>query len=207
MNIRITLEPAGAVPRLDVALNRLPLAVRRMIRYETQTGLTDALIWMVRNRLSGGKKTGKTTSTRLAMRSGSLARSWRVRVEDRGTTVTGTLDQDQRFKARIYARVHEYGATIVPTRAGALTIPLNAAAENRPARLWKTLFRITSKRGNVLLVRRVAGGIVPMFLLRQSVRIPARPFLRPTAALWLPRILRTITRQLPDVIAEVGVTR
>lgn len=83
--------------------------------------------------------------------------------------------------------IHQTGGTIRPRRAKYLAIPLtpearragsarqwwkNAEAAGRRPFVWK------SRNGNLLLgYRRPRAGLTPMFLLKLSVRIPARPFL------------------------------
>ncbi len=76
--------------------------------------------------------------------------------------------------------VHERGATIRAKRAQFLTIPLPAALDargipRRPnARAWENTFVQRSKRGNLLIFQRRAGGIVPLYLLKRSVTLPPR---------------------------------
>lgn len=79
-----------------------------------------------------------------------------------------------------YLRIHEYSGVVKAKRAKYLTIPLPAAlrANGTPikarARDWPGTFVITSKRGNKLICRKDGNGIVPLYLLKRSVRIPAR---------------------------------
>ncbi len=119
-----------------------------------------------------GERTG-----RLNRRSGrmiqSIFRSIEVRTDK--DEVTGTIG------GNIAARSHEFGAMIRPRRAKMLAIPLPGAMSARGVPLrpkprdWPNLFVITSKKGNLLLVRKVAGRIQPMYLLTKGpVRIPKR---------------------------------
>ena len=79
-------------------------------------------------------------------------------------------------KAPIYARIQEKGGTIRPKKAKALTIPLpgiKGVAANYP-----DAFIIKSKKGNTLLVEsKGAKGLRPLFVLKQSVKIPPRHWL------------------------------
>lgn len=100
-----------------------------------------------------------------------------------------------------YARIHEFGGTIVPKNARALTIPTeeNRRPDGLPKYTIDDLKRsgipIFVAKGTLFAVfqrtRRTKGGmmgvggmgqITPMFLLRSSVNIPARPYLRPAIA-------------------------
>lgn len=74
---------------------------------------------------------------------------------------------------------HETGGTI--TASGKyLTVPLPAALDSRgiplraSARDWDNTFVRRSQRGNLLIFRRTATGIVPLYLLKRSVSIPPR---------------------------------
>lgn len=79
-----------------------------------------------------------------------------------------------------YLRIHEYGGTIHAKNARYLTIPLPPALrpDGTPimarARDWPNTFVITSKAGNKLIVQRNGKELIPLYLLKQSVRIPAR---------------------------------
>lgn len=97
--------------------------------------------------------------------------------------VTGnrTSDIEVSFTLPGIAAVHERGAIIRPKKSKYLTIPLPAALDARGvplrpnARAWKDAFIIRPKKGNLLIVRRsIGGGIVPLYVLKKSVRIPKR---------------------------------
>ena len=82
--------------------------------------------------------------------------------------------------AKFPLSVHERGATIRPTRAQYLTIPLPAALDSsgiprrRRARDWDNTFVARSRRGNLLIFQKRGEEIVPLYLLRREVRLPAR---------------------------------
>jgi phage gpG-like protein len=72
-----------------------------------------------------------------------------------------------------HAAIHEYGGTIRPKKGKYLAIPigtLTGSPQTHELKLRKT------GAGNLLLVN--ASG-TPQYLLRQSVEIPARPYMRP----------------------------
>ena len=82
----------------------------------------------------------------------------------------------------VYAGIVEFGGTIKPKNAKALTIPLNDEAKRvASARDIPDLVLIKPKHSvHPLLVRMNGDGtFVPMFLLVTSVTISAKPYLRP----------------------------
>lgn len=102
--------------------------------------------------------------------------------------------------------VHEEGATIRPRAAQYLTIPLSAALDSRgvplrpSARSWDNTFVQTSTRGNLLIFQRRGSKIVPLYLLRRQVKLPAR--LRAQATLeagqdhFVDRSIEAMTKEL-----------
>jgi len=102
-----------------------------------------------------------------------LARS--VRVRRNGDSVEGSITPPFPLS------VHETGATVRARRARFLTVPLPAALDSRGvplrarARDWPNTFVIRSRRGNLLIVQRAAGGgIRPLFVLKREIVIPPR---------------------------------
>lgn len=93
-----------------------------------------------------------------------------------------------------YAAIHEFGGTITPVKAKALTIP---TSENRradgtakiPANQLENSFiakgMIFAKFGKGKNAQ-----ITPMFILKQSVDIPARPYMRPALAATQEQIMK-----------------
>ena len=107
----------------------------------------------------------------------------------------------------VYAAVHEYGATITPKRAKNLAIPLDAAqtprgnlkgklrpsvpslggaegpTERASLRGVEGLQFIQTRRGSKFLARKKGKGkkarLEFLLVLKESVTIPARPWLRP----------------------------
>lgn len=73
----------------------------------------------------------------------------------------------------VYARIHEYGGVITPKRVRYLTIPFPGVKGF--AREYQNTFVAKS-----IIFQRVSGKkIRPLFLLRSSVVIPERPYVRP----------------------------
>lgn len=86
-----------------------------------------------------------------------------------------------------YARIQERGGTIYAKNAGALTIPVNAqakaaSARGQSARNINGLFLVNRPGGTGLLAKKSPGhngGLDVWYLLRKSVTLPARPFMKP----------------------------
>lgn len=80
------------------------------------------------------------------------------------------------------ARTHEFGATITPKNARALSVPLNREAALHEPGDFDDLFMLKRDNDNKppLLVRQAGEDIEPMYVLLQSVTIPERSFIRAT---------------------------
>lgn len=153
--------------------------------------------------LSGG-----TTADRLAVRTSRLYRAFTHRVQrtERGVTAQiGYLNASPEVLA--YAHVHEgwpegRSQTVIrPRNAQYLTIPLHAAnigsgARAPRARDFPNTFVARSQRGNLLIFQRQGQTIVPLFVLKTEVIIPARPALRPTLERFLPLILQDLSHEV-----------
>ena len=78
--------------------------------------------------------------------------------------------------------IHETGGVIAASGGGYLTIPLPAALDSRgvplkhSARDWPNTFTQRSRKGNLIIFQRRLGTreIIPLYVLKHSVRIPAR---------------------------------
>lgn len=110
----------------------------------------------------------------LHRRTGHLASSTRWKVRPSKKSVL--LD----LKSGVpYANIHEYGGTIRPKRKKFLTVPLPAAQTpagvTKPLKGFKNTFIIRSRSGGLLIVQDTGdGGIIPLFVLKKKVKIPAR---------------------------------
>jgi len=76
--------------------------------------------------------------------------------------------------------IHETGGRITAKKSKYLTIPLPAAMDKRGvplrkrARDWDKTFVRKSKKGNLLIFRKERNKIVPLYLLKKSVKIKPR---------------------------------
>lgn len=120
---------------------------------------------------------GGTSGNTLSKRSGKLTQS----IIDSVRITGSTLDSIQGYiSADFPAQVHEFGATITPKKAKYLTVPLPAALNSngtpkkRSAREWENTFVAKSKAGNLIIFQKRGSSIEPLYVLKSSVRIPAR---------------------------------
>lgn len=118
-----------------------------------------------------------TTSSSLSTRSGNLIATIRNSVRVYGSTLN---DIGGSISAPFYARIHETGGTISAKNVKYLTIPLPAALNangtpiKRSARDWENTFILKSKRGNLLIMQRNGKDLIPLYVLKTEVQIPAR---------------------------------
>lgn len=138
----------------------------------------DGTEWLraMQNRFRGGSP--------LFTRTGTLRRSLTTKTSGTGL---GSLKVRNVSAGVIYATIQEFGGVVTPRRAKDLWIPIG---ENKtPAGVARTtprvafslygtgpgrLFIFRSKRGNKIAARTIGSRLIPMFVLKQSVRIPPR---------------------------------
>lgn len=111
-------------------------------------------------------------------RTGGMARSFKetfLATKDGAAATAGALSDS------VYAPIQDEGGTIRPRSVQNLAIPLPAAGV--PVGKWPRhyakgeLFRIKSKAGNMLLVKRDGKSIKPMFVLKPQVQIHGKGYL------------------------------
>lgn len=135
----------------------------------------------------------RVSGDKLMRRTGQLARSFIAKVGgSRLGNLFGLVETDSK-----YAKIHEFGGTIRPTNARFLTIPTEfnktaAGVMRKNARQLmsegKSFFQ-KSRNGNLMLFTQTARGqLKPMFMLKESVTIPARLGFRETAEKWLEKL-------------------
>ena len=74
-----------------------------------------------------------------------------------------------------YAAIHEFGGVITPKNSRYLTIPMDPYFQGKRAREFN--LSVVPLRGKLYLVQRDTG--IFAYILRDQVRMPARPYLRP----------------------------
>lgn len=119
----------------------------------------------------------------LNVRSGQLRASMGSIITIEKDGLQGTIGSGVRQGGRVaYANLQERGGTIRPKTAQWLTIPLPAAmtasgvARGR-ARDFDNTFIKKSKAGNLIIFQSKGKSIVPLFILKKSVEIPASHYL------------------------------
>lgn len=208
VEVRIVI-PRATLERLGGALGRLPATLAIRLRRQLEVAAARFASFYTAKRLSG--RPG------LKRRTGGLARAldW----EATGETLTD-------LNARIFFRgsgpggplrlvwAHEHGATIRPRRRQWLTVPLPEALtaagvpRRSSARAWENTFVQRSRRGNLLIFQKRGRGIVPLYVLRKSVEIPARLDFRQLGRqrfvpLALARMQRAVNRTLEEVASTL----
>ncbi|TQK41964.1 hypothetical protein FB479_11665 [Brevibacillus sp. AG162] len=101
------------------------------------------------------------------------------------------------------ARVHEFGMTIKPKRASALTIPISPKSKGKRVSDFPTAFKVKGK--DIIAIPKGKSGIEPIFILVKEVTIPERSFLRSGFDENVDNIVRKIERLMKDVL-EYGIS-
>ncbi len=103
-------------------------------------------------------------------------------------------------KARVgstapYAAIHEFGGVVTPKTAGALAVPIGIAgrraARDAGGSIRSLNLQAIKRPGRPTLLVRPGPrkSMVPLFVLKQSITLPPRPYIRPAVALARPRIV------------------
>ena len=90
-----------------------------------------------------------------------------------------------------YAAIQEFGGTITPYRAKALTIPLAPEAYGKRASDFDGLF-VLKTNGKAFLCGVVNDELIFYYILLKSVTIPKQPYLRPALAATKKRVIKII---------------
>jgi hypothetical protein len=98
-----------------------------------------------------------------------------------------------------YAPVQEYGG-VLTAKKKYLTIPLNKRAEkiaDKGSIRSLKLITVRSKAGNLIMGHKTEKrkDFRPMFVLKKSVRIPARPLVRPVLRRVMPMLHQILSRE------------
>lgn len=92
----------------------------------------------------------------------------------------------------VYGRIQELGGTVVPVSAKYLAIPVNAKKNSSP-RDYPNL-KLRMPRGSDPIFVDESGQV--MFVLKKSVTLPARPYLRPAADENEEKIIEAVAKNL-----------
>lgn len=138
---------------------------------------------------------------------GTLARSIQIEKIDRGINPAVKVGT-----ALPYGRIHEYGGTIKAKGNGWLKIPVSADAKRAEAGGGslthvggKKLFFVKSNVPGKLLLASSNGGQLDIhYVLQKSVRMPARPYVRPAVQEVTERIDRLVQPHLDRALRRLN---
>ncbi len=180
-------------------LNLSPIARREMV------DILDTVVAALRQRHSTRWRWGRRLPEgdargQLAKRSGNALRSLKPKIRGKIDDIAGSI------VVPFPLSVHETGA-VIRARGKLLAIPLKAALDSRGVpkrrgpRSWRNTFVARSKKGNLLIFQKKPGGkIVPLYVLKDKVRIPRRlgvgVTLEKAAPVYIERVFEKAVRAL-----------
>jgi len=176
------MSPSDLTARLDALARTLPAELRRAA---------------VATALDAEAEAKQNATTTLNVRTGRLRASIAGTVEGEGGNISIVLRAGTADGRVPYARIHEEGGTIRPKSGRFLKIPVG------PALTGAGVARGGGKSG-LHFIARGAGGLLAdaegriWFVLKPSVRIPARPYLRPALDAVQPRLIDRLQRIIVD---------
>lgn len=112
----------------------------------------------------------------------------------------GIFGSKEGSKTIMIASVHEFGTTIQAKNANALTIPLNEEASGKKAGEFEGLFRPNGT--DILALENADGTLKPMYVLKKSVTIPERSYIRGTFDKEYKKIESRIEKAFRAVLAD-----
>lgn len=151
---------------------------------------------------------GGTTPTTLSARSGKAVQEIKKSVRVTGDsldTLRGMIGSGDAF----YLKIHETGGVIKAKNVKYLTIPLPAALNSNgtpkkpSARDWDNTFVAKSKKGNLIIFQKVGSKIIPLYVLKTSVKIPARLGMEKALRGGIPYFVdTTVAAMLKEIMAD-----
>jgi HK97 gp10 family phage protein len=182
MTVQITMEVVGG-----------PALARKLAR------VSDALATRMLGAavLSGAQLIRNAAEQKAPKRTRTLARS--IHVEPTKSTRT---EAEATVGTNLeYAKIHEFGGTIVPRNAKALAVPISREAKLYAPRDFPGKLHVVVKDGKAFLVG-ARGGV--HYALLKSVTLPARPYLRPAFDEKRAAAVREIRASLRQMLAGVA---
>lgn len=199
--------------KLDEFLNHMLAMANKAINFTSimnnicvflESRIKERIRATLRNTPRGTRVGGGVAAT------GRLSSDWTHVLEQQGKDLVGRVGTMVH-----YARLHEFGGTVKPKRSHALTIPFPGNVGMYPPA--KDLMKTgqTYIRKNIIFykpkgvgtkgVKGFRGGI-PIYILKKSVNIPARPYLRWVLTVYGPRIGDAFGKHLEMAIHTPGTT-
>lgn len=199
--MKLEVKPTGLVEAIAALSGGREKVLQRWARTTFASGA--AAVGIIQRKYRGARD---TTPTATARRTGRLAASYghEVRQDPHGVALMlGTIRGER--AALEYAAVQEYGATIRPKRAKALTIPLPAAktaagvVRGGPRDFLNTF----TVPGKPFIFQRQGDRVVALFKFMEEVTVPARPALLPALNDVLPAMQEQLVQDVHDQV-EAG---
>ncbi len=165
-----------------------------------QDALIKARVYKMRDAVNYVKnyiKKSKLTGGVLHKRSGLLRKSILSKVESTGALVTGRVFPGIGGKYPPYGGIHETGKTIRPKKAKYLKIPLDPAMQTLQGRKRYPANDETFVKGNTIYMKDTGN---PVFILKSSVRIPARPYMAPSASETETQVIKILGEVIPITV-------
>jgi len=184
--------------KAEVKVNKL-LVGRKKLRAATFMALQ-----ISSNRVAQFARTNATKNFKDPSPSGGIKDNIRSEVVGEGADVVARIGVVG--KPAVYAGVQEgmdkkgntRTSTTIKKKGPHLTIPLSfAKGKGRRPKVsdFTGTFTRRSKAGNLIIFQKIAEGIRPLFVLKDQVKVPATPFLRPALGANLTFILSTLKKE------------
>lgn len=139
------------------------------------------------------------TNRSLNVDTGSLRASFTSAVFVVGGEVRGVVGSPLK-----YARIHETGGTIRPKNARALTVPLSLKARRGRAQDFADAFILNTADGRAFLVQPDGDGLEFLYVLKDQVTIPRRPYLSRASKVSNERVAALVGGAVARVVADGG---
>lgn len=144
----------------------------------------------------------------LKRRTGRLANSIGFQVNNHLGNWQTEIGSGVRTGNRVsYANILETGGIIKPKKSRYLAIPLTAALTKSGApkksspMQWASTFVKRSHAGNLIIFQSQSGGrIVPLYVLKKSVRIPKKEYLSETVRKMREKVFQIINNEISDAL-------
>lgn len=146
-----------------------------------------------------------TTQSSLSSRSGALVEAIRTGFSVSGTTLNTLVG---RFTLPPPYEIHETGGTMRARGGNFMAIPLPAALDGKGLPLkasprdWEDTFCAMSRNGNLLIFQKRGTTIVPLYVLKTSVTLPARLRVNDTFQTNLPRFLDRMVDRIAAAMTD-----
>lgn len=189
-----TFEAGGALDLLSTQFKNTPPLLVNNLKLELRVWLTEIALQLAAKHGNSWPNAGYDT---LSKRSGDLVKSILGGVEVEGDSIGAIRGL---IYGNEYINAHEYGITLSAHGARYLAIPLPTALNSNGTpiyaspRDWPNTFVGMSRLGNLLIFMRTsAHEVIPLYVLKTSVKLPARLGLYKMAEANLPRLMDRFT--------------